>query len=190
MRGMGRAGDPRCVCKHGCDTSLTTTPFTYQGFTAEVYWYRPVLSSGISWKDQYRTCAAVVSVVYFGNIWGHREGEGSIWGPAFQGLVAAFPVENEAVRQKRDFCANRASISIIDMISLVDFSFHVTGMVWITIQFASRPFHACLKQTQLLAPTSSCPSTTVTCHSRTHGGFYCSFGAMLPLQHYGNKPVR
>lgn len=31
---MGRAGDPRRVCKHGCDASLTTTPFTYQGFTA------------------------------------------------------------------------------------------------------------------------------------------------------------
>lgn len=74
---MGRALGYWCVSKQSHDDSLATTPFIYLCFTTKVYWYRPVLSSGISWREQYRTCAAVVSGVYFGKIRGPGDG---VWG--------------------------------------------------------------------------------------------------------------
>lgn len=97
-------------------------------------------------------------------------GGGCIWGPAFQGLAVAFPEEKEAVRQKRDCYADRTDADQRNWhICLVDFSFYVTGMVWLTIQSMPCSFHGCLKLTEpplspYSLPTSSCPGTT---------GYFC-----------------
>lgn len=129
MRWLERAADSWCVSQQSHDAPLAVTPFIYLCLTAKVYWYRPVLSSGISWKEQYMTCAALVSGVYFGKVWepGDREG-GCIPGPAFQGLVVVFPVENETVKKKRSFVlTGPLDISVI-AISPIDSSF--MWMVW------------------------------------------------------------
>lgn len=142
---MGRAVDSWCVCKQSHDASLTTTPFIYLSLTTTVYWYRPVLSSGISWKEQYRTCAALVSGVYFGKIWGPGDRGGKrIPGPTFQGLVVVFPVEERSEKEK-DFCANRASGHQCNCHFPFRFFFDVSGMVWITVQSVICPFHGCLR---------------------------------------------
>lgn len=86
------------------------TPFIYLHLATKVYWYKPELSSGISWKEQYRTCAALVSAVYFGKIQRPGDQGKCIPGPTFQGLDVVFPVDNEAMKKK--FCANRDSLDL------------------------------------------------------------------------------
>ncbi len=74
--------------------------------------------------------------------WGSERGGERIPGPTFQGLVVVFPVEN-AVKKKKEFCANRASGHQRNCDFPFRFCFHVRGMVWIIVPSVICPFHGC-----------------------------------------------
>lgn len=84
--------------------------------------------------------------------WGKR-----IPGLTFQGLVVVlriFPVGKKKQWKEKDFCANRASGHQCNCHFPFRFFFHVSGMVWITVQSVICPFHGCLRPKQALAPSS------------------------------------
>lgn len=129
---------------HWDDASLTTTPFIYLCLTTKVYWYRPTLLRHFLKRAIQDMCCSCKWGLFWQDprTWG--SGGKCIPGPTFQGLVVVFPVENEAVKKKKEFCANRASGHQFNCHFPFRFFFHVSGMVWIIVQSVICPFHGCL----------------------------------------------
>lgn len=115
-----------------------------------------MLSSGISWYEQWGTCAALVSGVCFGRI----RGPGEWWGMHLWTDIPRFscgPLSGRWSReQEREFCANRAPEYQFNYHFPEDFSF--MWVVWceLELKFVICPVHGCQgAQESSLTPSMS-----------------------------------